>query len=57
VWRNGVHTSSLVDIWQKIMREVAAASSPKNKARVEAAILKNKRFTVSELEHDLGLSH
>jgi hypothetical protein len=33
------------------------ASNPKNKARVEAAILGNRRVTVSELEHDLGLSH
>jgi hypothetical protein len=35
----------------------AAGSSTENRARVEAAILKNKRVTVSELEHDLGLSH
>jgi hypothetical protein len=33
------------------------ASSPKNKAHVEAAILGNSRMTVSELEHDLGFSH
>jgi hypothetical protein len=33
------------------------ARTPENKARVEAAILGNKRVTVSELEYDLGLSH
>ena len=57
MWLNGVHTSSLVEMRQKIMREVAAGSSPENKAHVEAAILKNKRVTVSELYHDFGLSY
>jgi hypothetical protein len=31
-------------------------STPKNKERIEAAILENRRVTVSELEHGLGLS-
>jgi hypothetical protein len=34
-----------------------AASTPENKANVEAAILGNRRVTLSELEHDLGLLH
>jgi hypothetical protein len=33
------------------------ASTPENTASVEAAISGNRRETVSELEHDLGLSH
>jgi hypothetical protein len=33
------------------------ASTPENNAHVEATILENRRATVSELEHDLSLSH
>jgi hypothetical protein len=33
------------------------ASTPENKACVEAAILEKRRVRVSELEHDLSLSH
>jgi transposase len=33
------------------------ASTAENKARVEAAILGDRRVTASELEHDLSLSH
>jgi hypothetical protein len=42
------------------MRELAdftAAITTENKTRVEAAILDNSRVIVSELEHDLDLSH
>lgn len=45
---------------QRIMREVAdrqQQAPPRKKARVEATILGNRRVTVSELEHDLSLSH
>jgi hypothetical protein len=30
---------------------------PENKVHVETAIWDSRRVTVSELEHDLGLSH
>jgi hypothetical protein len=36
---------------------LTTASTPENKACVEAAILGNRRVTLGELEHDLVLSH
>jgi len=41
---------------ERIVR-FTAAGTPENKKGVESAVLDNRRVTVSELEHDLGLSH
>jgi hypothetical protein len=36
---------------------LTAAGTPKNKTRVQSAVLDNRRVTVSELEYNLDLSH
>ena len=49
-----------VKLGQGVMRKSAdftAAITTENKTRVEAVVLDNSRVTVSELEHDLDLSH
>jgi hypothetical protein len=48
--------SGQVGIMDERSGRPTTVSTPKNKAHIEAAILDNRRVTVSELEHDLGLS-